>query len=202
MGNLATTVRDPLFWFHHSNVDRLWLAWQLAHPGADPPGLDTLLTGIPGGGNWRVADVLDTRVLGYGYSRTLRTWNEIPLTAGRVFNLEFDLPFDHGRFELRVSNLWVAKDGISPFSLNFALAPGGERVGLLSLFGAHPHAAHGRHPGGPLGGRISLTSLRNLPQVGPFTVQVTCPRADKHDLAATATVTIGSAQLVWVDEFD
>jgi hypothetical protein len=27
MGNILTAPRDPLFWFHHSNVDRLWWYW-------------------------------------------------------------------------------------------------------------------------------------------------------------------------------
>jgi hypothetical protein len=27
MGNIQTAPRDPLFWFHHSNVDRLWWYW-------------------------------------------------------------------------------------------------------------------------------------------------------------------------------
>jgi hypothetical protein len=28
MGDPATAPRDPLFWFHHCNIDRVWSAWQ------------------------------------------------------------------------------------------------------------------------------------------------------------------------------
>jgi tyrosinase len=28
---------DPIFWAHHTMVDRLWRLWQLRHPGALPP---------------------------------------------------------------------------------------------------------------------------------------------------------------------
>jgi len=28
MGDPATAPRDPLFWFHHCNIDRVWAAWQ------------------------------------------------------------------------------------------------------------------------------------------------------------------------------
>ena len=27
-----TAPRDPAFWFHHAQVDRLWAQWQEAHP--------------------------------------------------------------------------------------------------------------------------------------------------------------------------
>lgn len=31
--NLMSSPRDPAFWFHHAQVDRLWAQWQEAHPG-------------------------------------------------------------------------------------------------------------------------------------------------------------------------
>ena len=27
MGAVPTSARDPIFWLHHANVDRLWSAW-------------------------------------------------------------------------------------------------------------------------------------------------------------------------------
>ena len=31
--NTMSSPRDPAFWFHHAQVDRLWAQWQKAHPG-------------------------------------------------------------------------------------------------------------------------------------------------------------------------
>ncbi|KAM4055861.1 tyrosinase [Hirsutella rhossiliensis] len=39
MGDLAYAAYDPLFWLHHTNVDRLYALWQAAHP--DKSGLTT-----------------------------------------------------------------------------------------------------------------------------------------------------------------
>jgi Common central domain of tyrosinase len=33
MGNVASAAFDPIFWLHHSNVDRLWQKWMADHPG-------------------------------------------------------------------------------------------------------------------------------------------------------------------------
>ena len=31
--NTMASPRDPAFWFHHAQVDRLWAQWQEVHPG-------------------------------------------------------------------------------------------------------------------------------------------------------------------------
>lgn len=31
MGTISTAAWDPLFWFHHANIDRLWQAWETAN---------------------------------------------------------------------------------------------------------------------------------------------------------------------------
>lgn len=42
MGGFATAALDPVFWLHHSNIDRLWSAWigmpDVAHDNPDPTG--------------------------------------------------------------------------------------------------------------------------------------------------------------------
>ena len=43
MGDIATAAYDPLFWAHHTMIDRLWRLWQLEHPTAGVP--HTLLIG-------------------------------------------------------------------------------------------------------------------------------------------------------------
>jgi tyrosinase-like protein len=27
LGSPATAARDPIFWLHHANIDRLWVRW-------------------------------------------------------------------------------------------------------------------------------------------------------------------------------
>lgn len=57
---------DPIFWAHHTMVDRLWRLWQLSPNGTDPPVslLNTALPPFP----MTVAQTLDTTVLGYDYA--------------------------------------------------------------------------------------------------------------------------------------
>ena len=33
MANVMTSPRDPAFWFHHAQVDRIWALWQQNNPG-------------------------------------------------------------------------------------------------------------------------------------------------------------------------
>ncbi len=78
-GDMADMVspRDPIFWLHHSNVDRLWARWNAL--GRRNPG-NRLWTGFPFNNmfqlpqgermtawNTSVRDVLDHRAFGYTY---------------------------------------------------------------------------------------------------------------------------------------
>lgn len=54
---------DPIFWGHHSNVDRLFTKWQELHPGLNPPdGSDVLLPF-----SYTVSQSLDVHKFGYEY---------------------------------------------------------------------------------------------------------------------------------------
>jgi tyrosinase len=69
MGDPNWAAFDPLFWAHHTMVDRLWRIWQHQHPGADPPEaiLDKAMTfGTPPA--FTVREVLDVTRLGYEYA--------------------------------------------------------------------------------------------------------------------------------------
>jgi polyphenol oxidase len=75
MGVLATAARDPIFYAHHSNIDRLWAVW-LAQGGgrsnpSDPSWLDMQWTFFDENKVWTsisVRDVLDYESnLGYSY---------------------------------------------------------------------------------------------------------------------------------------
>lgn len=65
MSQVATAAYDPIFWSHHSMIDRLWHMWQMRHPGATPPPiLDSALPPFP----MTVAQTLDIVPLGYEYT--------------------------------------------------------------------------------------------------------------------------------------
>lgn len=76
MGNPQTAGLDPIFWLHHSNIDRLWQVWlNMGHTRQNPQDAAWLnfafdfhdATGAPK--VLKVSDVLDTtKVLGRGYS--------------------------------------------------------------------------------------------------------------------------------------
>jgi hypothetical protein len=77
MGNIQAAPRDPLFWFHHSNVDRLWWYWdqQYGCSSANCYPADWQEEFIHGiedsSGNAlqpiRVASLLSNRSMGYDY---------------------------------------------------------------------------------------------------------------------------------------
>jgi tyrosinase len=77
-GNMGTFLspRDPIFWLHHCNIDRLWSAWNEQHANsADPDWLNfefaqNFYAADGSKVNVKVAAVLDTRLLGYTYDRS------------------------------------------------------------------------------------------------------------------------------------
>ncbi len=66
MSSIATSAYDPLFWAHHTMIDRLWYLWQLRHPGAGVPASlhDRALAPFP----MTVRDTLEVSQLGYDYA--------------------------------------------------------------------------------------------------------------------------------------
>jgi tyrosinase len=60
---------DPIFWAHHTMVDRLWALWQLKHPG-DNPRREHLGKGLNYFKDMTVADTLNFTDLGYDYAAT------------------------------------------------------------------------------------------------------------------------------------
>ncbi|XVE87993.1 hypothetical protein DITRI_Ditri19aG0032800 [Diplodiscus trichospermus] len=82
MGNFYSAGRDPVFYAHHSNVDRLWSIWK-SLPGkkrndfTDTDWLDASFVFYDENANLvraKVRDCLDTRTLGYDYERVDIPW--------------------------------------------------------------------------------------------------------------------------------
>jgi tyrosinase len=66
MGQIAYAAFDPIFWAHHTMIDRLWRLWQLRHPGSLPPAsiLDEALPPF----RMTVRQTLSVTALGYDYA--------------------------------------------------------------------------------------------------------------------------------------
>lgn len=80
MGDIDLAARDPIFWLHHANIDRLWDRWLAlgdgrANPVDDPVWMDTRFDFFDENGapvQLTASDVLSTQVqLGYVYDDIL-----------------------------------------------------------------------------------------------------------------------------------
>ncbi|XP_025696440.1 polyphenol oxidase I, chloroplastic [Arachis hypogaea] len=82
MGTFYTAARDPIFYAHHSNVDRLWELWTKLEGGRrdyrdDPNWLDSKFFFYDENLNLvrvKVRDCLDTKLLGYVYEEVDLPW--------------------------------------------------------------------------------------------------------------------------------
>ncbi|MCI0668764.1 MAG: tyrosinase family protein [Methylococcaceae bacterium] len=72
MGRVPTSARDPLFWAHHANVDRMWGVWlaldsQRRNPSDSGWLNQSFAFDVEGNNRLTVAELVDTEALGYGY---------------------------------------------------------------------------------------------------------------------------------------
>lgn len=65
MGSVAYAAYDPIFWFHHCNVDKQWYDWQLSN-GNGSMSNEILNTVLSVYGN-RISETLSVEQLGYVY---------------------------------------------------------------------------------------------------------------------------------------
>jgi hypothetical protein len=99
MGSVPTASYDPIFYFHHANVDRIWARWQLDHPGSLPAAeanFELPPFTRPFTTSWqRGSDVESTDALGYRY----RTWCLVlpPFRVWEVVRVELPFPIERVR---------------------------------------------------------------------------------------------------------
>lgn len=115
MGSVTTAAFDPVFWFHHANVDRLWARWQDAHPNATIPAEVTgsSLVGFPLTG----AQVLDYKAMGYDYaasSTNTAVLGEIDVlsAAGKPLTADFPIPASYRGAELVLRQIRHPRDSL------------------------------------------------------------------------------------------
>ncbi|WP_196138414.1 tyrosinase family protein [Aliikangiella sp. G2MR2-5] len=78
------TAYDPIFWAHHSNVDRIWARWQELHPDVKPEDMDGVLP------PWSLSikDTLSVKKLGYEYMRDSYHYEASSSVSFSKFNSE------------------------------------------------------------------------------------------------------------------
>lgn len=78
MGAVATAARDPLFWAHHANVDRMWSVWlaldNRRRNRSDSSWLNqSFAFDVAGNNRLTVAQLVNTEALGYRYDSVAMT---------------------------------------------------------------------------------------------------------------------------------
>ncbi len=71
MGQVSFAAFDPIFWFHHCNIDRYWTLWQRANPQSTVP--DEVLDMVLPGFNATGRDVADNLALEFDYAASSAT---------------------------------------------------------------------------------------------------------------------------------
>ncbi|XVE49037.1 hypothetical protein DITRI_Ditri01bG0049800 [Diplodiscus trichospermus] len=81
MGRFYSAARDPIFYAHHSNIDRLWESWREINKNQldirDPDWLNSFFFFYDENQKLvkiKVRDVLDTTKLGYSYEKVGHAW--------------------------------------------------------------------------------------------------------------------------------
>jgi|GEM_PF-1973600 len=75
MANLQYSPRDPVFYAHHGNIDRVWSSWAALSGRQNPDFGDAKVYFYDENRKWRYVlmnDLRDTRKLGYQYSSLIR----------------------------------------------------------------------------------------------------------------------------------
>ena len=67
--NTYMSPLDPIFWMHHSNIDRLWVVWNQTHQNTTNSAWVNYQLQYGAFPNWAVSSTLSTQNMGYTYDR-------------------------------------------------------------------------------------------------------------------------------------
>lgn len=168
MSSVPRAAYDPIFWSHHSTVDRQWAVWQKCNPARNPPA-ELLSRRLPGLSAWTVADTLDLSSprLDYSYEGLDHLVCPAPTRPGPGGIVPFGVALPAGadrkpRIMLEVRD--VVRDGESFMVDIFVRDPATEAArevfggsfGILGAEGLH-NGHHDHHRGLRTNHRIDLT---------------------------------------------
>lgn len=138
MGAVPYAARDPLFWVHHSNIDRMWASWN--NNGGINPTTETwashsfVFADVDGVRVKRtLGSVFDMSTLGYGYDAYIPA----PVTTAAA-TLATSSTTTTGKSQKIAKATTGANLGANPVSVALVRFEGAPQANVLGLDPAHP----------------------------------------------------------------
>lgn len=146
MADLQMSPRDPVFYAHHSNIDRLWSSWATIRGHLNPNFADVQVYFYDETRQWRfvlMGDLVDERRLGYRYSSLMQP--AVPPSTLRTFALtkrgvQFALSVEGKALARRVTGPHflllenvTSLAALAPDAREFAIFSGNPETGIVAL---------------------------------------------------------------------